>query len=313
MASVALCVGLAVQAGAALFDHSSYDAILQHYVDADGYVDYAGVRDNAHSALDSYIIGLGDADLAGWSQNERLAFWINAYNARVLQLVITQSPKKKFSEDLAFDEPFKVAGSRLSPNDILFRIIRGRQNPENKGGPIDGLTMAKPDPRALFALVPGAVGGPRLRNAAYTPDNVDRFLRENVSVFMNDPRKVDVRDGALHLSRIFKWCKRDFQAAGGVPEFIGDLLKPDLRLDAESLQMQLKTLYPKAVYDYDWRLNDVKNKETTGPTHSEAAPEPAGPSAEEAPAPDAAPAPTTPDGTETPSAPVHPTYKDLGK
>jgi hypothetical protein len=80
--------------------------------------------------------------------------------------------------------------------------------------------------------------------------------------------------------------------------------------------MQLKTLYAKAVYDYDWHLNDVKNKETTGPTHSgTAASEPVDSGPDETPAPtdnQSTPPPTS-NGTETPSAPLHPDSKDLGK
>ena len=68
-----VCLGGAV-ASAALFDHDAFNTILRNYVDADGYVDYSGIRDNSASALDSYIERLGEADLSGWPQDERVSF-----------------------------------------------------------------------------------------------------------------------------------------------------------------------------------------------------------------------------------------------
>src|SRR5689334_18472280 len=84
-------------AHAALFDHSSYDSILRHYVNDHGGVDYAGIRRNAISSLESYLAQLAEADLSGWPERERLAFWINAYNAHVLDLVANKPQLKKIS------------------------------------------------------------------------------------------------------------------------------------------------------------------------------------------------------------------------
>src|SRR5581483_11399781 len=85
-----LSAAAAAPCRAALFDHSAYDAILRHYVDSDGNVNYAAIRENSQSALDSYLESLAEVDLAGWPQNERLAFWINAYNARTIQLILAR-------------------------------------------------------------------------------------------------------------------------------------------------------------------------------------------------------------------------------
>src|SRR6185295_17273478 len=46
-----VCWGILVSsAGAALFDHSSYDGILRRYVDEEGLVDYASIHENSLSA-----------------------------------------------------------------------------------------------------------------------------------------------------------------------------------------------------------------------------------------------------------------------
>src|SRR5580704_11844024 len=153
-----LFLACSIPAIAGLFDHSSYNAVLHHYVDDEGLVDYDSIRLNSLTALESYFERLADASPAGWSTAERLAFWINAYNARVLYLVSQRPDLKKISDDpTLFDLPFKVAGHLLTLNDIEHRILRGATNTKNGKGPLQGLSLAKIDPRIHFALVNGTV------------------------------------------------------------------------------------------------------------------------------------------------------------
>jgi hypothetical protein len=258
--SLVCLVVLASQASAALFDHSSYDAVLRHYVDDEGGVNYASVRDNSLSALESYFERLGDADLAGWPYPERLAFWINAYNARVLYLVAQKPNMKKISSDFELlNQPFKVAGVMLSANDIEHRILRGTTNPDNKKGPIPGLTLDKRDPRVLFSLVCGAVDSPPLHNFAYTAENVDDTLYSNAKHVANSSKYVDIVDGRLKLSSLFKWYAKDFDSAGGVAAYLKDQITAEKRGDADTIQGLLIADFKNAEYGFDWTVNDQKN------------------------------------------------------
>lgn len=243
-------------AHAGMMDHSAFDEILKRYVDEEGLVDYTGIRENAHSALESYLERLGDVDLGGWPQKDRLAFWINAYNARVLLLLSEREDLKKVSDAFAiFEKPFKVAGESLSANDIQLRILRRKKNPDTGLGPIEGLSMERVDPRIHFALVNGALGGARLRNAAYKPETIERTLQANAVAYINSSNNIDVNAGTLKMSTLFKWYAKDFQAEGGVPAYIGSFLDPDKRMDAEVVRQKLNRDYPKATYDYNWALN----------------------------------------------------------
>jgi len=244
---------------AALFDHSRYDAILHRYVDEEGRVDYDAVRLNSLSALESYFEQMGDADLAGWSIAERLAFWINAYNARTVYLIAQKPDMKKISQDFElFNRPFKIAGVVLTLNDIKHRILRGTVNPDNKKGPIAGLTLEKQDPRVPFALAGGTAEGPLLRNFAYTDDNVDETLESDTKKFINNPKHLWIEDGHLKMSSVFKWYRRDFEPAGGTAAFVSSALKSERRDDADEVKQLLKNDFNNARYTFDWSINAQK-------------------------------------------------------
>ena len=246
---------------AAIFDHSTFDEILHHYVDDEGYVDYASIRQNSMTALESYFERVAAADLTGWSPDERLAFWINAYNARVIYAIAKKPTLKKISEDFELlNRPFKITGRLLSPNDIVHRILRGTVNKDNRQGPIAGISFKTVNPEIHFGLVCGALSSPKLRPAAYTAENVREALHANSLAFANSDKYISVSDGHLEMSSLLKWYADDFKAAGGISVFILSRILPNHRGDADALKLLLTTANPKTTFRYDWSLNDKRNK-----------------------------------------------------
>lgn len=271
----ALGVGIALfccfprPGAAALFDHSAYDSVLHHYVDSEGLVDYRSIRLNSLTTLESYFELIADADMAGWPYAERLAFWINAYNARVIYEVAQKPHLKKISEDFnLFNRPFKVAGRRLTLNDIKHRILRGTVNPDTKQGPIPGVSFGQVDPRIHFALVCGTVSGPKLRNTAYAAESLEADLLTSAAAFANSYEYVGVIDGRLQLSSLFKWYARDFDRVGGVPAYLSSLITPSRGGEADAVRKLLKTGYKKALFTYDWTVNEQGFKMSPGPGNS---------------------------------------------
>ena len=259
MAAAVLILAFSSSSPAALFDHSGLDGVLHHYVDDEGLVDYAGIRQNGLTSLESYFERVADTDFAGWPVTEKLAFWINVYNARVLYWVAQKPGMKKISEDLEmFNRPFKVAGKMLSLNDIEHRILRGTINKDNKKGPIAGLSFEKVDPRIHFALVRGALGSPPLRAFAYTAENVDESLDSDASAFANSYKFVGADHGQLQLSILLKWYAEDFKSVGGVRPYLISLISERHREDAEAVKQLLSTPNQKTQYQFDWTVNAQK-------------------------------------------------------
>ena len=259
-AAILLALALYRPGVAALFDHSEYDTVLRDHVDDEGYVDYTSIRQNSLTALESYFERLAEADLAGWSPQERLAFWINAYNARVIYAVAQKPGLKKISDDFnLFNRPFKIAGRMLSLNDIKHRILRGTLNRDNHQGPILGLSFAAVNPEIHFGLVSGDLSCPKLRASAYTAENVGEALHANSLAFVNSFRYVNVADGRLKTSSLFKWYAGDFATSGDVPTFILSRILPNKRGDADAVKQLLETAYQKTLFAYDWTINDQQN------------------------------------------------------
>jgi hypothetical protein len=246
---------------AAAFDHALFDGILRRHVDSQGFVDYDRLRRQDAAALAKYLQRLESADLKGLGEDDKLVFWINAYNAVMIQQILDNPGLQKVSErfDL-FDVPVSVAGGRWSLNDMEHRIIRGKTNPKNRKGPVPGVTLRKLDPRIHFALVCAARDCPKLRNFAYTAANLEKTLQENAVHFANSPKHLSIWNGRLRVSSLMKWYGEDFDGLGGVPVYLASLTDPSKRPDEPEIDRLLKTKYRQADFDYDWTLNDVKTR-----------------------------------------------------
>src|SRR5258706_15570539 len=106
-------------------NHTLWDKILKANVDGEGYVDYAGIRINKGGDLYEYITLLETVDVKSLPEEERLAFWINAYNTHAIRVILANTKMQKVDENLSmFDEKFKIAKLNLSLNQIEHQVLR---------------------------------------------------------------------------------------------------------------------------------------------------------------------------------------------
>jgi hypothetical protein len=242
-------------------DHTAFDRVLDAYVDAQGQVDYAALKQNADRDLVPYLELLASTDPSNLDREERLAFWINAYNAYTLKLVVDHYPVESIRDIKPgagpsipkVNSPFKldvgaVADTIRSLDDIEHGIIRERFD----------------EPRIHFVLVCAAVSCPRLRQEAYTGDALDEQLEDQTMTFLRTEGKNDIPsdEDEIALSRIFKWYGQDFG------DSTDDLQRYLARyFDGTVHETLANAAYDVDYLDYDWSLNDQ---------HSESSPSPAG-------------------------------------
>jgi hypothetical protein len=227
------------------FDHSYslYGNVLSRYV-KNGLVDYTGLKSNSRD-LRSYLEStehVSRQEFESWPQEEQLAFLINLYNARTLELVIDNYPVKSIKDIGSggkgpWDEPVvKVFGDTISLNELENGMIRKDYK----------------DPRIHFTLVCAATGCPPLLDKPYVGTGLDAQLETQTKRFLSDTRKnsLDEKSKTLRLSPIFEWYTGDFEAeAGSVPGFLKEYYG-EIPLDGHII-----------VYtDYDWSLNDISDK-----------------------------------------------------
>jgi len=221
-------------------------------------VDYARLQQDADSVLTPYLQQLAATDPSNLSRGEQLAFWINAYNAYTIKLILDHYPVDSINDIKPgagpqipkVNSPFKldvgeVAGEVQTLDEIEHGIIREDFD----------------EPRIHFALVCAAVSCPRLRREAYEGARLNAQLDEQARVFLHDDRKNVVPAGAeeVQLSRIFKWFDEDFGGSrASIQRFIAPYFEDPVRsrLETASYDVDFRT--------YDWSLNDQRRPTAAG-------------------------------------------------
>lgn len=248
------------------FNHDDYGTVLSKHVDENGMVDYRALQQN-RSTLDQYVKRLAEVDsdaFQRWSEADRLAFWINAYNALTLKLIIDHYPiQSSFFASLRFPKnsirqisgawdsiQFTVMGRSMTLDHIEHEIIRKEFH----------------EPRIHFALVCAAKGCPPLRSEPYEGSRLHEQLDDQIRAVLanSDKFKIDSSSKRVHLTKILDWFGDDFVgSATGSDRFssysksngaVLNFLYPYL---SESEQAFLNTESFRIVFlEYDWSLNE---------------------------------------------------------
>ncbi len=267
---IGLCLFLSVSVSGAntseIIDYHSYGATLSAYVDDHGMVDYNAMKANRRD-LDAFATALTKLDpkiFEGWKGNEKIAFWINAYNALTLQTIIDHYPiKPSRLTSLVYPQnsirqipgvwdriKFPVMGRGTTLDGIEHEILRKNFN----------------EPRIHMALVCAAMGCPPLRNEPYTGEKLDAQLDDQTLRFLSDPKKfhVDPDNGLVYLSPIFKWFGGDFVRTYGTGLKTGrqtDVQRAAMKfiqkyIDETDARYLATGGYGILYLDYDWSLNE---------------------------------------------------------
>jgi hypothetical protein len=222
--------------------HDAWNGLLKKYVDANGLVDYGGLKAKDARTLDQYLeLVSANAPAADWSKDEKLAYWLNAYNAFTIKQIVDKYPTESIiGSEVQLISPggpfnkkyFKIGGKDMSLNNIEQDIIRKEFK----------------EPRIHFALVCAAISCPKLRNEAYTAAKLDQQLADQARNFLNDPKKNAVSKKQVSLSKIFDWYRDDF---GKSDEKVVKFINQYSQIQADP---KARISYQK----YNWDLNDQK-------------------------------------------------------
>jgi type II secretory pathway pseudopilin PulG len=251
--------------GSTRLSHSDFQHLLEQYVDADGWVDYDGLSRNREK-LNEYLKQLASAQPASFSTDQdRLAFWINSYNAYTLASVL----------DLVYG---KLQGVREAPGffDKERHAVAGQQLTLDQ---IEEHARSFHDPRVHFALVCASTSCPELQRFAYVGPDLDAQLARAMEEFLANSAKgvrLDPEHNRIYLSPIFKWYAGDFT---GKPAGAGQFLaRAKAFMSGNNVEQYVKLHAPEDVaryisekqpivgyFDYDWSLNSQRNHPSAKP------------------------------------------------
>lgn len=252
--------------------HRQLDELLDLYV-RDGFVYYSALKSD-RGKIDQYVRALDSpaaAAQANGTREEKIAFWINAYNALVLQTVVNNFPIRGRAKEYpatsirqipgAFErQTFRVAGRSVTLDSIEKEML----------APLG-------DARAFLALGRGAVGGGRLRSEAFDPRRLDAQLEQvaSESLARREIIRLDLLNNQITVTPVFSWRQAEFVASfenkapdvfnqrSPIERAILGLIRPYLK-PSEVIDLE-KNAFRITFQDFDWRLNDLSNRPPDGP------------------------------------------------
>jgi hypothetical protein len=211
------------------FDHTSYSDLVVKYVSAEGNVDYDGFKRN-WSSLRNYIKALGEnMPTEQWTKEDKLAYWMNAYNAMTVDLILRNYPLESIKDikDPWGQRFWKLGDKYYNLNEIEHKILR-------KMG----------DARIHFGINCASFSCPPLLNEAFTAQKVDAQLDTLSRRFVNDTQRNTITANSIEISEIFNWFAKDFKTNGSIIDFLNKYSDTPIAKNAK-----------KRFKDYNWSLN----------------------------------------------------------
>ncbi len=210
--------------------HEQWTSALKKHVDLQGNVNYAKWKEDSTS-LDQYISSLEENPPADyWSKNDSLAYFINAYNAVTVKLILDHYPLKSIRKLITpwRFKRFKLMGQEVSLNHIEHDILRKMK-----------------EPRIHFAINCASASCPKLLNTAFYAHTMEAQLEAVTKDFINDEKRNSLTENELKISRIFQWFAGDFGSKKERHAFIRKYAQQNIAKNAKVRFL-----------DYDWALNE---------------------------------------------------------
>ncbi|MGK7922706.1 MAG: DUF547 domain-containing protein [Trichodesmium sp.] len=235
------------------FNYQNYNSVLKEYVNPQGLVDYAKLKENRQK-LDEFNSAIGAITLNNynsWTDAEKIAFLVNAYNSLTLESIIDHYPTKSIRRipGVWKIRKFDVVGEKMTLDHIEHQILRKEFN----------------QPGIHAALVCAAISCPPLRQEPYTGNKLEKQLDDQAQKFLGKSNnfRIDRENNNIYLSSIFKWFGQDFEKTYGkireidglnqketaIVNYVSQYVKNDDKKYLEKGGYQVKYAY------YDWSLN----------------------------------------------------------
>ncbi|GAA4805314.1 hypothetical protein GCM10023330_09710 [Litoribaculum gwangyangense] len=213
--------------------HQLWDELLQKHVSDNGHVNYKTFKTEHKKLLDYiYVLSLMHKSdkFESFPKDEKLAFWINAYNAMTIDLILRHYPLKSIKDiKNPWEQRYWKLGEKwYNLSEIEHQILR-KMN----------------EPRIHFAIVCASFSCPKLQNEAFTSERLESQLTDVTKEFLNDPKRNSISENSLELSKIFQWFSKDFKQNGSVIDFINQYSRIKI---SENAKIKYK--------DYNWAINE---------------------------------------------------------
>ena len=236
--------GIHISGKEPVYSFDAWTVLLKKHVNEEGLVDYKGFiadKDKLQVFLDDLS---ANPPAKSWSDNEKIAYWLNAYNAFTIKLIVDHYPVKSIKDlgpkhqiifiNTPWDRKFfKIGGKTMTLNRIEHRILRREFR----------------EPRIHFALNCASMSCPKLRREAYVGSKLDEQLTDQAKDFLRDQSRNKPDKEHPKLSAIFDFYGKDMKKWSGktLIQYINQYSPVQMNADADIEYL-----------DYDWSLNKQK-------------------------------------------------------
>ncbi|WP_452227482.1 DUF547 domain-containing protein [Lacinutrix cladophorae] len=212
------------------FNHETWNTLLHKNVTETGNVNYVSFKKNS-TELRIYIDSLADnMPNEAWTKEDKLAYWINAYNAMTVDLIIRNYPVKSIKDikDPWEQRLWKLGNKWYNLDEIEHQILRKME-----------------EPRIHFAIVCASYSCPKLQNEAFTASKLEAQLTAATKGFLADNNRNEISSNTIKISKIFQWFSKDFKQNGNLIDFLNTYTEINISSNAK-----------KSYKDYNWDLNE---------------------------------------------------------
>jgi hypothetical protein len=210
--------------------HERWDQQLKEFVSENGKVNYKDWKSSIYD-VDSYLEALKNhPPQEFWPKKDVMAYWINAYNALTVQLILQNYPLKSIKDlkDPWGRKVIEIEGKSYSLGEIEHEVLR-KMN----------------EPRIHFAINCASVSCPRLLNEAFSSLKLEQQLYRLTCDFLSDKFKNQLNSKKTILSKIFQWYVKDFGS-------FDDRINFFKKYGDETISNKTSFRY----LPYDWNLNE---------------------------------------------------------
>jgi len=248
--------------------HNKCADILENYVDDKGMVDYKTLKrrkTELNQLLDEFA-KLDPNEYNSWPQEDKIAFWLNAYNIKMLEIVVDNYPIQSSRILRIFWGPdsirhikgiwdkykFIVMDEEFTLKEIEQRFFRREFD----------------EPRVFLAISYASLSSPPLRNEPYYGCRLYEQLDDQTRKFLSSPLafRIDREKHIVHLSAIFHptWYGKEFISKYGTDKKFKDQ-PPSLRavlnfatnyISQQDVAFLEVENYSVEYINYNWRLNE---------------------------------------------------------
>jgi hypothetical protein len=248
--------------------HNICAELLNDFVDENGMVDYKNLKRKKYllkdvlNQFDSFDPNVYNA----WPEEEKIAFWINAYNMQLLKIIIDNYPiesKRIFRliwpptsirhiQGIWDMHKFIVMEEEFTLDELEKTFFRQKFN----------------EPRVFFAISRASLSSPSLRNEPYYGYKLSEQLDDQTKKFLASPLalEIDREKQRVYLSSMLQptWLGKEFIKKYGTDKKFKDQL-PATRaalnfitkyIDPKDVSFLETANYSVKYLPYDWRLNE---------------------------------------------------------